>query len=146
MPALRFTIGGKAAVIDTDNLMLSELEVLEEFAGVDIDELNAAASLKKVRFLGHLLWLLKLHETAEERSISLREAAGVFPRDGFDLPVGELQVEAVEAPKGPSRATPRTRSPRTGSSKPRARSAKSGSSGSALSPSTSDSLPGTSSG
>lgn len=146
MPTLRFTLDGKPAVIDTDNLLLSELEVLEDYAGVDLDELNAAASLRKIRFLGHLLWLTRLHEIAEERSITLREAAAENPRDAFDVGVGELQVEVVSAPKDPSPGTPRTRTPRTGSSKPRAHSAKNASSGSGRSPSSSDSPRGTSTG
>lgn len=146
MPALRLTIDGEQTVIDTDNLMLSELEVLEEHAGVDLGELGTAASLKKVRFLGHLLWLHKLHQIAEAKQVPLHEAALLMPRDSFDVAVGGLEVEVINAPKDPSPGTPKTRTPRAASSKPRKRTAKSASSGSGRSPSTSGSAPGTSSG
>lgn len=137
MPALRINVDGKESLIDLDNLMLSEIEVLEEHAGVDLTQLSDMGSLKKVRFVGHLLWLAHLRTIAASEQISLHKAALLHPRDDFDISVADLAVELVDAPK--SSAGPRTRTtrtPRTGSSAPRKRSAKKPAPGVERSPST----------
>jgi hypothetical protein len=147
MPALKIDIGETQHLVDLDGLMLSELEILEEHAGVNAEDLNDLASLRKFRFIGHILWLIKLREAAAAEGIALREAALKHPRDQFDISTGSLRMELVGAPKssaGPR--TPTTRMPRTGSSKPRARSAKTASAKSAASPRSSASGPGSSSG
>lgn len=146
MPTLKVTIGERETVIDTNALMLSELEVLEEFADVDVEQLNSAASLRKVRFVGHLLWLADLRRLAAEQQMPLREAALKHPRDRFDVNTADLSIELVELPKDPPAATTLTRTPPTGSRGPRARSASSGSPRSARSPKSSPSGPGKSTG
>jgi hypothetical protein len=124
MPALRITVDGHESLIDLDGLMLSELEVLEEHAGVDLQQLNDSASLGKVRFIGHMLWLADLRRAVEKQGITLMEAALKSPRDRFDVGVGSIRMELVDDPKsaGPT-GTPITRTRPTGSSAPRRRSA-----------------------
>lgn len=147
MPALRITLEGRESVVDLDNLMLSELEVLEEHAGVDLAQLNDAASLKKVRFIGHMLWLITLRQVMAAEGITLAEAAIKNPRDQFDVGTGSIGMELVDAPKSSAATrTPTTRTPPTGSSRPRKRSAAKGSAKSAASPSTSTSGRGKSTG
>lgn len=147
MPALRITLDGQESVLDLENLMLSELEVLEEHAGIDLAQLNDAASLKKVRFIGHMLWLITLRQVAAAEGISLAEAAIKNPRDRFDVGTGSIGMELVEDPKSPAATrTPTTRSRPAGSRKPRKPSATKGSAKSAASPSTSASGPGRSTG
>jgi hypothetical protein len=135
MPALRITLDGQEHVVDLDNLMLSELEVLEEHAGVDLQALNNTASMKSIRFVGHFLWLVKLRREAAEQDITLVEAALKSPRSGFDVAVGGLSMELVDGPKDQTARTTATRTPPAGSSRPRKRSAKSASARSASSPS-----------
>lgn len=132
---LRITLFGDTQLIDPENLMLSEAEILEEFAGIDVDQLTDKGSLKKMRFIGHLLWLVNVRAMAADKQISLREAAGACPRDQFDVPLGHLVIEEVKA-AAPKAATPATRTPPTGSSRPRKRSTKSASPRSAGSAST----------
>lgn len=143
MPVLRFTVGGKSDDLDTDNFLLSEAEVLEEHAGMDVEALADAGALKKVRTMGHFLWLLKLRQIAAEQQVPLAKAAVMCPRDDFDVPLGSLVVEEVKAvdPPVPTR-TPRTRTPPGGSSRPRKRTAKSATPKSAASPTSSASAPG----
>lgn len=134
MPTLAITIEGRESVLDTDNLMLSELEVLEEHAGVDLATLGDAASLKSMRMVGHLLWILKLRELAADQSVPLTKAAVLLPRDAFDIAVGGLEVRTITAPKDPSPSTRATRTRQPASKSPRARSAKSAASKSGGSP------------
>lgn len=125
MPTLAITIEGRESVLDTDNLMLSELEVLEEHAGIDLATLGNVESLKSMRMIGHLLWLLKLRELAAEKSVPITKAAVLLPRDGFDVAVGGIAVRTITGPKDPSPSTRTTRSRPPASKSPRARSAKS---------------------
>lgn len=143
MPLLRFTIGDTSSDLDTDNLLLSEAEVLEEHAGLDVEALASVGSLKKVRTMGHFLWLLRLREIAAEQHVALAQAAASCPRADFDIALGSLSVEVVTPadPPVPTR-TPRTRTPPGGSSRPRARSGKNASAKSAASPKSSASAPG----
>lgn len=125
MPQLAITIEGTESILDTDNLMLSELEVLEEYAGVDVQMLNDKKSLESMRMIGHLLWLVQLRAYAARNSVPLTEAAKLHPRAEFDVAVGTLSIRTVPVPKDPSVGTTATRSRRPASSKPRGRSAKS---------------------
>lgn len=143
MPALHIVLEDQESILDLDNLMLSELEVLEEHAGIDLEQLNDEASLRKVRFLGHLLWLVKLRRIAAEQQIPLSKAALVLPRSDFDVPAGSVEAKWVAAPKDrPATRTRTTRTPPTGSSRPRKLSAKNASGKSAASPKSSTSDPG----
>lgn len=125
MPRLAITIEDRETILDTDNLMLQELEVLEEHAGVDIDTLNDAASLKSIRMIANLLWIVRLRTVAAEQSIPIVQAAALCPRDTFDVAVGTLNIRTVTAPKDHQAATTTTRTRRTASRTPRAQSAKS---------------------
>lgn len=143
MPLLRFTIGDRVSDLDTDNLLLSEAEVLEEHAGLDVEALADAASLKKIRVMGHFLWLLELRRIAAEQQVPLHKAAVICPRDSYDISLGALTVEAVNPLDPPEQArTPETRTPPTGSSRPRAHTGKSATGRSAGSPKSSESAPG----
>lgn len=133
---LRITMDGEVRQIDPQNLLLSEAEILEEFAGVDVEQLASGASLKKMRMVGHLLWIVKLRQVAADKQISLREAAAACPRDQFDISLGNLVIEEVKAAAPKETRTPTTRTPRTASSRPRKPSASSGSRRSAGSAST----------
>jgi len=127
MTIARITVDGETTVMDLSRFMLSEAEILEEQAGIDIQQLKDLASLENLKMLGALLWLSKLRTIAAEQTISVRAAAQQHPRADFDVNLAAIEVDISEPanPTGGPTSGPTNRTPRAASSKAPKRSPRS---------------------